>query len=362
MRYEIIHDKNVVEPSVIRQMEEILAKQATKLDRYITNYSKPLVLEVHVKKPGPATYLITQLVDMKTKPLVIKNKEDDPIAAFMKGFDAIRHRLIKQMRKERRQYQRNRKMIIAARLEEIAEPLEAVRQEQDPELFTALLKKVLPHLVGYIRRRIRQANMTHTLRKKAMKAEDLVDELYLQLYEHFDEAPTGNPQEFYSWLYRQADLLLKEVIHLEQTNENMAVSVEEWKKKHNKSMEENYSVDADGDYLMSEEFDDPTYHNNDPLFNQGVMELYDFILDDDAQEKMEEQTEFDLMDEEQQLALQRLFLELPDYKRSILDLYIYEQMSIEEIAEVKDVSPPDIGQVLDEVKQLMTKRIASAGN
>ncbi len=352
MRYEIINDKNVVEPSVVRQLDEMLERQAPKLDRYVQEYRKPLVLEVHSKKPGPTTYLITLILDLRTKPVVIKNKSSDPIQAFMKGFDALRHNLVKQLRMERRMHQRRRKELLESRLQEVVEPLVAFKEEQDPDMFVNLIKKAMPHLIGYLRRRISQANVTHTLRKEAKKAEDLANELYLRMYDRFDPARITNKHQFYTWLYQQADQLLTEVIDVHDER-GLQESVEVLQKQHNRTMEENYSVDADGDYMMQEDFDDPTYHNNDPLFTEGLYDFYDFILDDNTQEQLEAETEFDLMDDAQQAAIHRMLYNLSDFKRSIFDLYAYEHLSEEDIALVKDVEVEKVSQVLEEIKQFM---------
>lgn len=352
MRYEIINDKNVVEPSVVRQLREVLDRQADRLDKYFKDYRKPIVLEVHSKKPGPNTYLITLIIDLRTKPIVIKNKSSDPIEAFMKGFDAMRHNLVKQLRMERRLHQRNRKILFETRLEEVVEPLLEFKKERDPEMFVTLVKKAMPHLIGYLRRRISQANITHTLRKEAMKAEDLMNELYLRIYDRFDPHQLADKQQIYTWLYQQADLLLREVIdtHGVVTRQE---SIEVLQKRHNRSMEEHYSVEADGDYLMYEEFDDPTYHNNDPLFAEGLYDFYDFIIDDNTQEQLEQETEFDLMDEDKQAAVHRMMYNLSDFKRSIFDLYAYEHMSVKDIALVKDIPPAQVEEVLEEIKSFM---------
>lgn len=352
MRYEIINDKNVVEPSVVRQLHEVLDRQVDRLDKYFKDYRKPVLLEVHSKKPGPKTYLITLLIDLRSKPLVIKNKSDDPIEAFMRGFDALQHNLVKQLRKERRMHQRNRKILIETRLEEVVEPLLEFKQENDPEMFVKLVQKAMPHLIGYLRRRISQANITHTLRKEAMKAEDLMNELYLRIYDRFDPDALSDKHKIYTWLYQQADQLLAEVIDIHGETE-LKESIEVIQKRHNRTMEENYSIEADGDYLMNEEFDDPTYHNNDPLFTEGLYDFYDFILDDNTQEQLEQETEFDLMDEDQQAAIHRMMYNLSDFKRSIFDLYAYEHMAVNDIALVKDVPIPQVEEVLEEIKTFM---------
>lgn len=352
MRYEIINDKNVVEASVVRQLEALLERQADRLDKYVKAYKKPLVLEVHSKKPGPNTYLITLLLDLRSKPLVVKNKDADPVTAFSNGFNALRHKLTQQLQIERRQHQRYRKGLLQARVEEVVEPLLSFKEEQDPAMFARLIKKAMPHLIGYLRRRIKQANITHTLRKEAMKAEDLMNELYLRLYNRFDTSMASHKQQVYMWLYQEADRLLAEVIDQHGVTA-LQEDIEVLQKPINQTMEEQYSIDADGDYMMIEEFDDPSYGFNDTQFAAGLYDVYTYLLDDHTQEFLDAETEFDLMNEDQQAAMHRMMYSLSDFKRSILDLYAYEHLSIEDIAIIKNVPNEKVEAALAEVKAIM---------
>lgn len=352
MRYEVISDKNVVETTWIGQLNDKMAKATSRLDKFFTNYRKPITIELHIKKPGNRTYLLTLFADLLSRPVVLSLKGDNPAEVFQRLFDAFKLTLIQQLRTEQRQHLKRRKIQVEERVEELQEPFLEFREENEPELFMVLVKKAVPGLIGYLRRRVKAAQIAAILRKEAMKPEDLVDELYLRIYRKYREAPLHDSRLFINWLYAYADELLNEVIDTHEV-QGLTTSVELIQRKANHEMEEVYSVEADGDRLMQEEFDDPTYHYGDPLFEQALLEYNDFFADKDTAMQTDSLTEFDLLDEEQQQSLHRMLYNLPEFYRSTFDLYTLEKMSIEDIALVKRADTATITKVLKDIREFM---------
>lgn len=352
MRYEVISDKNVVESTWVGLLNERMAKATSRLDKFFTNYRKPVTIELHIKKPGNRTYLLTLFADLLSRPVVLSLKGDNPPEVFQRLFDAFKLTLIQQLRTEQRQHLRRKKVQIEERVEELQEPLLEFREENEPELFMVLVKKAVPNLIGYLRRRVRAAQIAAVLRKEAMKAEDLVDELYLRIYNKYREAPLQDSRRFINWLYAYADELLCEVIDTHGV-QGLETSIELIERKANHEMEEVYSVEADGDWMMQEDFDDPTYHYGDPLFEQALLEYNDFFSDEDTAAKTDTLTEFDLLDEEQQQSLHRMLYNLPEFYRSTFDLYTLEKLSVEDIALIKRTDTATINKVLKDIREFM---------
>jgi DNA-directed RNA polymerase specialized sigma24 family protein len=304
--------------------------------------------------------LLTLLADLAARPVVLSRKGDQPVDVFQRLFDAFKLSLIQQLRTEQRQHLKRKRVELELRVEELQEPLIEFREENQPELFMLLVKKAVPGLIGYIRRRVNAAQIASVLRKEAMKPEDLVDELYLRIYNKYRQAPLDDSRQFINWLYGYADELLQEVMDKHGV-EGLVSSVEVWQRKANHEMEEVYNVEADGDWMMQEDFDDPTYHTGDPLFNQALLEYNDFFVDDETAAQTEALTEFDLLDEERQQSLHRMLYNLPEFYRSTFDLYTLEKLSIEDIALIKRTDTATVTRVLHEIREFMYSTLIQMG-
>ena len=355
MRYQIISDKGAVEPHAVKTLEDKIEKQLGKVERLVGHYRKPLVLEVHVKKPGANAYLVSYLADLVSKPVISKGKGIEVGEAAADAFEGFIQALVKQLKLERRIHQRRLTEAMDFRTADIMEPLVELKKDEAKEAFVSLLQKSFPNLVGYFRRRMKLAAMTHTMRRQGLNAEDLVAELYLHLYDKMDEAEIRKSGTLYAWVLTHADKLMTDLLQTHAPSDHE--SVERLALAEYRSMEENYSREADGEYIMIEDLDDPTYQNFEPEYEANLQQYFDHFTDEDEPDRIEYEADREWSDENRLVAVHNLMYSLSDFKRSIYDLYLFEGMSEEDIALIKRTDVATIQKALNEVKRFMKEAI-----
>lgn len=357
MKYEILSGNSQIPGYKLNELQALLEKSFNRLKKYLKKYRRPINVEVHIKKTGAGSYMISFVTNLRKKPLIVKEKDKDILRAASLGFESFKNNLVKQLSLEKRHAVRRIKLEDFDRYEELKEPLNILKKEEEKEVFVSLLKKVLPGLKGFIRRRIKQAHISRTLRLKAEKDADLIDELYFRLYDNY----TGHLYdftEFQKWVYTEAGQLLNEIVHYEQSRMEPNFSVEQILKTTTRDLSEEYSREADGGFIMMEEFDDPAYLAEDMAQREGLHDYYQIFTDGDETEmKILQKTEDDLSLEELETNIHGLLINLPKFKQNIFDLYMFEHLEIEEIAGIMEMDSEKIRFVIDEVKAVIRESI-----
>ena len=117
------------------------------------------------------------------------------------------------------------------------------------------------------------------------------------------------------------------------------------------SLKENYSIEADGDYVFDEELDDISYKQNS--FNPAH-----FILDQPME--MELTGKLDLSDtslfsDKNRILFGASFYTLPPISKTIIELYVFGDQEIDEISETLSVDKKTVQNVIDRVRERLEK-------
>jgi RNA polymerase sigma factor (sigma-70 family) len=356
MKFEISSNPKGIHKYELNQVSELLGKKAEKLKKYLKKYRKTITVEVHLKHAGKGMYALSLIADLKSKPIIIKEKGDNLLKLVTEAFEKFKLALIRQLTVERKKFSRRRLLDEFERYREIHQPLTELKKEDDSEVFVALLKKALPGLRGYLRRKVKTAQLSYTLRVKAKKAADLVDELYLRLYNKYN-GHIDNFQDFQKWLYNEADRLVDEIIETEKGRTSKE-SVEQLLKYSNRELEEIYSVDGDGEYVMLDEINDPTYHSGDPLFDEGIEQYYEIFSDEEEIAKgILNKTEDDLSLHELEMNIHHLLNTFDAKDQSIFDLYMFEHLELEDIAVIKDIEVTKVEETINRIKETLKQKL-----
>ena len=150
--------------------------------------------------------------------------------------------------------------------------LNKLRNEEDKEHFNFLIKQLLPAILGFVARYL---SYSKTKVASGFTIDDLVDEIYLALYERFEERPK-NDKEFSPWSFQIARKTLESFMEKHYTK-NAHISFDKLAEEELLSMEEKFTADADGELIMQEDLDDISYENtklgNEILNNDALIEL-----------------------------------------------------------------------------------------
>ncbi len=216
--------------------------------------------------------------------------------------------------------------------------LKAHKQNQDRQSFFQVLTDFLPQLKAYVAARLRQAERLGLIPVRAYFSSDIVDEVYLEIYECFSDEDL-DPERLKIRLFRLADRRLEKILRQESQWQERKVSIETIVREELKSLEETF--------YPEEVFEDISYQqeNYQPkllLLEEGFeTDLLDFLeLDRNL-----------ARDEKKRHLLAKVYDSLPPLSRAILELRVNGNLAVEEIADVREMDVEEVEALLKAVKK-----------
>jgi DNA-directed RNA polymerase specialized sigma24 family protein len=208
--------------------------------------------------------------------------------------------------------------------------------------FNVLLNNFLPHLRKMVRRKLRQMEWNGDVPRNMYSAQGIVDEVYLRIFEAYGD-PLAEPEKLKVKMYAVAKEVLDE---LKEKHKSEKVSVETLLAEETKELQEEYTVDADGDLVMVEELDDISYHADD--YKDRILLLENEQIDDLA-------NSFALsggreLTEQEMRRIGKTYTDLPELSRSVTDHFVSAGLTETQIAEVHRISVDAVREILQQVK------------
>ncbi|WP_282069913.1 RNA polymerase sigma factor [Olleya namhaensis] len=221
--------------------------------------------------------------------------------------------------------------------------LVAFKTKGDKTAFNALVLEILPTLRNYINRGLNVFISNGHFSKGKYKGDDIIDQLFIEIYDHIDEVKQAS--DFYAWLYQKTDQLMQDIKVEEEFNELFFKNIDTYSKPEWDAMEEKYTKDADGDFLLIEELTDSSYNHNDyelkPVFIEN--DEVDFIT------KIDKQINKDTVKRHTSFVVNNL----PAAMRHVFELYTNEKLTLEEIASIRQQTLDDVKQLLKDAKRAL---------
>jgi len=348
MKYKIYNDsilKHDVEP---RKFKSLLEKQVSRLDHFSSGYPKELVLNLYFNRAAKDSYLITAVITLKHRTLIVKQSGDKIDSIVYALFDRLKLTLNKQLHKQRNEHSRHAKNIRIRSFSENLPELIELKNEDSDDLLKGILRLLLNDIAKYTHRRLKTAERTSSVKRGMFKTPELLDEIYLIVYERLEDIPVDE-DEILVWLHRIVDeYLAGKFQELEYENEHFD-RIEDYLEAEYQSLEEEFTIDADYGIVSVEELDE--YEDPNPLYSVNQLEYR--VDDDDLLDglilKMNEKDLHAFIEKE--------LMRLPVMKRTIMDLYLLEQMKAEEIAHIKGISLSEVETVIKEVLSHLKKKL-----
>ncbi len=206
--------------------------------------------------------------------------------------------------------------------------LKKYKRENKQAAFNKLLLTDLYEVKRYIIKRLSTALTKGNLPQGKYKADDFIDQLFIEVYDHIDEVE--NEKQLYPWLFKKANDLLEDKIDEEEFDDFFLKNIDTYTQPEWDEMEEKFSTDGGGDLLMIEELDDMSYNHNDYTLNHV------FIEDDEKDwiEKIDK--DLSAKDIENQIAL--VLHHLPLEMRTVFQLSTVKHLELVEIAEITNIT------------------------
>ena len=222
---------------------------------------------------------------------------------------------------------------------------ELVKSKKDEDIvsFNQQLVKVLPELKKYINGRLNTAIKKGHFSIGKYKADSFINQLFIELYDHIDEIE--NEKDFYPWMFNKTNELLEDIIIEEEFDDFFFKNIDKYSKPEWDAMEEKFTVDGGGDFVMIEELDDVAYNENDYTLNHV------FIDDNknDLIEKIDKKLDKQEIDSHLQLVLHNLPLSM----RTVFELFTNQHLELEEIAQITNSTAAEAERLLRDVSRAL---------
>jgi RNA polymerase sigma factor (sigma-70 family) len=216
------------------------------------------------------------------------------------------------------------------------------------EFFKQLLP-LLKSLRSYNERRLRLAYLSAQIRTPVYTSGDFLDEVVLQVYEHYDKKPENLSLE--EWLYQLANERLEKYLAKRKAAEKKRKALETLTQAELRSLEEMpITADADGEVWFPEELDDSEYDKRD---------FYPRSYVSDPEERLERE-------EELQRIVQAL-ARVSELDRLVFEFLAIEGFSKDAVARISGVSPEEVPRIVERVRaqvlhEIQNPRVESVDN
>ena len=213
--------------------------------------------------------------------------------------------------------------------------------------FEKKVLSALPHLHPYVKHRIYIAETTGVLPKNMFSSNGLIDESIIILYsEEFDRNADAISirLELFKIVDNYINVLFKEEAHHKNT-----ISTDTFLNKELSKLSQEYTIDADFDFILNTELNDISYHQNEnePLHLYADKETS--ILNAFEVE--------DLSSTPSNQVFGQLYNWLPFNVSNIVDLHVIGKLDFESIAKIKNIEPKRIISIFDKVKRTFRRHV-----
>ncbi|MFK7812980.1 MAG: sigma-70 family RNA polymerase sigma factor [Maribacter sp.] len=217
------------------------------------------------------------------------------------------------------------------------------KKEDNQDAFNSLLLKTFHQVKRYITIRLSTALAKGNLPKGKYKADDFIDELFIETYDHFAEVK--GKKDLHSWLFKKANEILERTIIDEEFDDYFLKNIDEYSKPEWDEMEEKFSTDGDGDLVMIEELDDISYPKNDYVLNHVFVE--------DSKKEIMDQLDKDLGEENIKKHVAMVLHNLPLPMRTVFKLATEYQFNLEEITIIRNQSLEEVRLLLESARKVL---------
>ena len=228
-------------------------------------------------------------------------------------------------------------------VEHAFQELVKLKKEGDKVSFNTKLLKILPEVKKYINGRLNAAIKKGHFSKNKYKADEFIDQLFIEIYDHIDEIE--KEKDFYVWLFKKTNDLLEDTIVEEEFDDFFFKNIDTYSKSEWNQMAEKFSTDGDGDLMMLEELDDISYNQNDYTLNHVFIE--------DDEKELTQQLDKALNDEAINRHITMVLHNLPLPMRTVFELFTKQHLNLQEIAQLRNTTYHDVEKRFNDAKKAL---------
>jgi RNA polymerase sigma factor (sigma-70 family) len=334
----IVHNKHLIGPKEIQKsFEEELAKKIRGIENALSRYSKSPALEIFVSMASPGLFRIAVSLKLKSKLLYAEEKGDKPLSLINFLMDKLRANIRKYVVLERREHTFKRKLRRTETFGEFAHKLDELFAEKEHDQFRNLIQQALPSVRQYA---LRLLNQKHS-RKSGLTNEDILQEVYLALFERFGESPT-DPSRRLAWCYKVTSETIDKIIRNNTETAHKKFDTHAAADRELSSLREKMTANAEGEPILYDDLDDISYRNTrygpEILPEKNISDYLEYSEEDAA--GFHEQ-------------VQEILQTCDSFERHVFEMYWLDELTEEQIAESNRINAREVREIIDSV----TKRI-----
>ncbi|OGS74293.1 MAG: hypothetical protein A3F91_04405 [Flavobacteria bacterium RIFCSPLOWO2_12_FULL_35_11] len=223
-----------------------------------------------------------------------------------------------------------------------------LKQENDFQEFYKKSSKVLPSLKKFAAAKLKLAEKEGLIDKGFYDANEILDEVFMDVFKTYSD--DIDEKQLKQTLFLKTILKINHKIERENQFADI-INIDTILKDEMNSLKEDYSIEADGDYIFDEELDDISYKQNS--FNP-----VHFILDQPMEMELTgklDLSDISLVSDKNRILFGASFYTLPPISKTIIELYVFGDQEIAEIAETLSVDKKTVQNVIDRVRERLEK-------
>lgn len=348
MKYRIHNDSCIDDIQERNNARLLISKQVLRLERITKNYPKNLEVDFYFNKADRINYILSAIIKLKEGSVFVKEKCENTEAGIYSIFDRLKLALAKRIHKERKGFQRRRRENQIHAFKDHVSDFQQSKKEVTQDWTNHLLRILIEDMSNYVRRRIKTAEMTSAIKKGKFNLQELLNDIYVLAYENMPDIPEKTFSS-HAWIYQICDEYLDaklQELKFEKENLERFESLVEAEYELNK---EYYAINADHVIIPLNELD-------------GYEDLSDTYMAEDlfigeTENSLLNEITLKLNQQEIHKAIEKEIAKLPLFKRTIMDLYLIDQMTIEEISDIKRISLVETEAVIQEMNEELKQKL-----
>jgi len=233
------------------------------------------------------------------------------------------------------------KKLIINQIESYWVKLTSTKKENNKENFNSIMLTLIPEIKKYLNHSLKVQLKKGNISKEKHEIDEFINDLFIEAYDCFSEFDNYN--EFSNWLYTKLDEIIEDAAVQDQFDNIFFKNIDTYTQVEWDSMEEEYTIDGGGDFVMEEELDMNSESEN------YFYTLNDVFIEKKDQELIEE-IDQSLNRERVNKHISMVLYKLPLNNRSLFDLAVTQKLSLNDIAKVKNLSVNKVDTVLNEIR------------
>jgi RNA polymerase sigma factor (sigma-70 family) len=202
---------------------------------------------------------------------------------------------------------------------------------------------VIPEIKKYIDHRLRVQKGKEGTAQENLGIDAFVSDLFIEAFDNFSSFKDSD--DLSNWLYQKVDELIEDASIEDQFNDLFFKNIDDYTQVEWDTMEEKFTVDGGGDFIMEEELLDKSRAN----YSYTLKDVFIEDRDQDLITKIDAKLKEEKINNHINLILNNI----PIKERNLFDLAATQKLSVSNIARIKSMEINEISDTLDSMREIL---------